>query len=176
MPGLPVLGTDLALQRRCPKSIGYRTDHSLDHPGRSTVGNSFTGSYQNGLTGDYQGQSIVALLRHQATAITGVPLPVDSDGDTINDSLDNCTLVANPDQRDTDGDGFGNQCDPDLDNDNVVNFLDLALLKSVFFTFPQSANWNADAELNGDDAVNFIDLPQMKSVFFQAPGPGAEVP
>ncbi len=59
--------------------------------GRSSVGNSYAGSYQNGVTGQYQGQSIMKLLQNQATATTGVPLPVDSDGDTIDDSLDNCT-------------------------------------------------------------------------------------
>ena len=29
--------------------------------------------------------------------------------------------MANPDQRDTNGDGFGNACDADLNNDNIVN-------------------------------------------------------
>ncbi|MFK8016193.1 MAG: S8 family serine peptidase, partial [Gammaproteobacteria bacterium] len=33
---------------------------------------------------------------------------VDTDGDGVADSADNCTLIANADQRDTNGDGFGN--------------------------------------------------------------------
>ncbi len=32
----------------------------------------------------------------------------DTDGDTVPDYIDNCTLVPNSDQRDTDGDGYGN--------------------------------------------------------------------
>jgi len=36
---------------------------------------------------------------------------VDSDGDSIRDSADNCPLVANLNQLDGDGDGVGNACD-----------------------------------------------------------------
>jgi uncharacterized protein (TIGR03790 family) len=44
----------------------------------------------------------------------------DLDGDGIANPLDNCLDLANADQRDTDGDGYGNLCDADLDNDGVV--------------------------------------------------------
>ena len=40
-----------------------------------------------------------------------VPLVDDADGDAINAGSDNCPLVANPDQRDTDRDGLGDACD-----------------------------------------------------------------
>ena len=83
---------------------------------------------------------------------------------------DNCTLVANPDQRDTNGDGFGNLCDADLNNDGVTNFLDLGQMKSVFFSN------DPDADLNGDGSVNFLDLGIMKSRFFGMPGPSCAVP
>ncbi len=36
---------------------------------------------------------------------------VDTDGDGVCDSVDNCPLVYNPDQKDTDGDGIGDACD-----------------------------------------------------------------
>ncbi|NND61311.1 MAG: hypothetical protein HKN49_13720, partial [Gammaproteobacteria bacterium] len=57
------------------------------------------------------------------TSSSGVFLS-DLDGDGIVNSADNCTEHANPSQTDTDGDNFGNRCDPDLNNDGIVNFAD----------------------------------------------------
>ena len=89
----------------------------------------------------------------------------DTDEDGINDSADNCTNVANADQRDTDGDGFGNACDADFDNDCFVNFIDLAAMRLVFFTA------DIDIDLNGDGTVNFADLGILRALIFQPPGP-----
>jgi hypothetical protein len=36
----------------------------------------------------------------------------DTDGDAVEDCIDNCPDVFNPDQADTDGDGIGDACDP----------------------------------------------------------------
>jgi hypothetical protein len=93
----------------------------------------------------------------------------DGDADGIPDDADNCTLISNAGQRDSNGDGFGNRCDPDLDNDGIVNFVDLGVMKSVFFTNDRHA------DLNGDRIVNFVDLGILKSFFFQAPGPSGIV-
>ncbi|MEL7240639.1 MAG: thrombospondin type 3 repeat-containing protein, partial [Planctomycetota bacterium] len=92
---------------------------------------------------------------------------VDGDFDGIDDGVDNCLLVANADQRDTDGDGFGNACDADLNNDGVINVIDLGILRTVFFTA------DPDADFNGDGTVNVVDLGIMRSAFFGAPGPAA---
>ncbi len=99
---------------------------------------------------------------------------VDNDGDDIDDAVDNCAEVANPDQRDTNGDGIGNACDADLDNDCNVAFGDLALFKAAFFP----AEYVADADFDGDGLVNFGDLALLKSTFHSGamPGPGPGAP
>ncbi len=43
---------------------------------------------------------------------------VDTDGDGIVDSSDNCPAVFNPQQIDSDGDGIGDECEPDIANDS----------------------------------------------------------
>ena len=45
--------------------------------------------------------------------------PPDSDGDGINDNIDNCPSIANEDQADFDSDGEGDVCDSDDDNDGT---------------------------------------------------------
>jgi pimeloyl-ACP methyl ester carboxylesterase len=94
----------------------------------------------------------------------------DSDGDGIPDIRDNCIGVFNPDQRDSDGDGFGNRCDADLNNDGAVNMADLDLFRQRF------GSSDPDADLNGDGVVNFADLAIFRSLFGQPPGPSALAP
>ena len=101
------------------------------------------------------------------TTLSGQVLAQSLDGDTIDDSIDNCTQVANEDQRDTDGDGYGNYCDPDLDNNSIVNSVDYNLLKLEFYSS------NANADFDGDMQVNFADLGIMKSFLGGPSGPSA---
>ena len=101
-----------------------------------------------------------------------------SPGDFICDNLDpatlpvcdNCSVVGNPGQRETDGDGYGNFCDPDLDNNGVVQAADLAIFKPLFFTT------DPDADFDGNGIVQAGDLAIMKKMFFQPPGPSCETP
>ncbi|MGV6858941.1 MAG: PKD domain-containing protein [bacterium] len=88
----------------------------------------------------------------------------DFDGDGQIDAVDNCPLVANPNQRDTDADLHGNACDPDLGGNEVVDFDDKALLQSVFFSNDETADFD------GDGLVNFSDLARMKLYWELAPG------
>ncbi len=100
----------------------------------------------------------------------------DSDDDQVRDFMDNCTLDPNTGQLDTNGDGFGNLCDPDIDNDGVVNFGDYFLLTSAFLSIPGSPDWNPDADLNGDSVVNFGDVVLFQFFFLDPPGPSGIAP
>lgn len=51
--------------------------------------------------------------------LTRVVVPVDTDGDGVTDTADNCPAVANANQRDTDADSDGDACDGDDDGDSV---------------------------------------------------------
>lgn len=96
--------------------------------------------------------------------------PVDDDLDGIADAIDNCSAVSNAGQTDSDGDGYGNACDADLDNNGFVNFTDLGLFRVAFGT----SDPHADFDNNG--FVNFIDLGRFRTMFGSAPGPSGLVP
>lgn len=78
----------------------------------------------------------------------GAPVPAagDNDGDGVADDVDNCPSDSNPSQRNSDGDGFGDACDTDKDDDTVLNAADNCPI--VANTDGQSDD--ADADTVGD--------------------------
>ena len=68
----------------------------------------------------------------------------DADGDGVPDRNDDCPAVANPDQIDTDGDGLGNACDPDDDNDALPDGQDCAPLDASQGTPDEVASIGVD--------------------------------
>ncbi|MFK8030900.1 MAG: thrombospondin type 3 repeat-containing protein [Gammaproteobacteria bacterium] len=89
----------------------------------------------------------------------------DTDGDGVENAMDNCLLVANPSQTDTDGDSWGNACDSDFNNDGQVNFLDFNMLSQSFLSSTELY------DLDDSGVVNFLDIVIFMSHFQQPPGP-----
>jgi hypothetical protein len=94
----------------------------------------------------------------------------DADFDGIADNNDNCLLIANAAQRDSNEDGYGNVCDADLNNNGIVDPLDFSTLKSLLGTI------NSDADLNGNGIVDPLDFSRLKSLLGTLPGPSGLAP
>ena len=93
----------------------------------------------------------------------------DQDADGVTDTGDNCTLVANPRQIDSNADGFGNACDADLNDDGIVDDTDRQLL------YQFSADNNLDADFNGDGYIGNWDLAILNDQIGSAPGPSGRI-
>lgn len=81
-------------------------------------------------------------------AITNLFTPIeDEDHDGVKDSEDNCPSDANPGQEDSDGDGAGDACDDDDDNDGLTDDVEDEL-----GTDPTNSDTDGDGADDPDDA------------------------
>ncbi len=96
----------------------------------------------------------------------------DSDNDSVPDTTDNCTLVANASQLDSDGDGVGNICDGDFNNNGFTNSQDYILFRSLLGQPSTPPNYNV-GDLNGNGNVNSQDNILLRQLLGKRPGPYA---
>jgi hypothetical protein len=119
----------------------------------------------------------------------------DVDLDRIPDASDNCRLLSNAGQWDSNKDGFGNRCDADLDNDGIVTQPDvdavvackganLLLLEPHAGPEDPPINVNpadlakkvtcSDADLDANGRVNSIDIGIARRALGKPPGPSGK--
>ena len=95
---------------------------------------------------------------------------VDADSDGVVDALDNCRNVSNATQVDSNGDGFGNRCDADLNNNGATNAQDTTLYRQQLGQPSAPPTYNA-ADINASGAVNAQDTTLFRQLLGAAPGP-----
>lgn len=135
-----------------------------------------------GWTNVYVGDPLMTVERPAAWT-------ADRDGDGVPDASDDCLWLASPDQRDSDGDGVGNLCDPDVDQDGVVttSFGRLTLdgrmgdLERIALAAQKARTGLAGAtdptlDLDGDGRVTEIEIAHAQLWIFLPPGPSGRVP
>jgi hypothetical protein len=95
---------------------------------------------------------------------------LDTDGDGVFDVDDNCSSNPNPNQCDSDQDGYGNICDGDFDQNGIVDASDFPIFIARHATAVDSGK-NEDMDCNCCVNANDFDgyfLPQISQGF---PGP-----
>jgi hypothetical protein len=107
----------------------------------------------------------------------------DCDSDGIVNKNDDCILVANKPrggrltQLDSDGDHYGNVCDPDLNNDNVVDGRDFSqwlgntVETSAWLSKCRGLLYSQPSDFNGDCKVDKLDANVIIQFLFKKPGP-----
>lgn len=85
--------------------------------------------------------------------------PLDSDDDGVNDISDNCILINNPNQLDTDSDGEGDVCDDDDDGDFTLDVNDQLPLdpNETSDMDNDGIGDNSDLDRDGDGVNNLQD-------------------
>jgi hypothetical protein len=104
--------------------------------------------------------------------------PADSDSDGIVDLHDNCPLVLNPSQADSNGNGVGDPCDfgccnvaGDANNDGMADISDVVYLISYIFSGGLSPYCKDKGDANGSNQIDISDVVYLIYYIFSGGTP-----
>jgi hypothetical protein len=107
--------------------------------------------------------------------------PADIDGDGFDNDSDNCITIPNPEQRDTNADGFGNACDADVDGNGMVTTswgasFPLKERGDVEWIGLTAVNgpYDPNHDLDGNGKVDGFDVSLAQLYLFRPPGPSGQ--
>jgi len=104
--------------------------------------------------------AVLGILLLSGLFFDGTITSFDSDQDNVIDHIDNCVKIKNSNQTDTDNDSLGNPCDPDDDNDGILDLMDAFDSDSkewADFDFDGIGS-TADTDDDNDGILDDIDL------------------
>jgi hypothetical protein len=114
----------------CDQPVGYVADNTDCDDGNPEINPGATDIPNDGIDQNCDGSDNV----------------LDTDEDGVADNIDNCPSIANPDQEDLDGDGFGDVCDDDADGDGIASAEDCDDLDAQIGA---ATVWYADTDGDG---------------------------
>ena len=102
----------------------------------------------------------------------GCALVSDCDDDGVLDGEDNCVLVRNNDQLNTDGDNEGNVCDADDDNDKVPDSEEVAGCQLLRDCDKDGTNDGIDIDDDGDSLIEIWTAAMLDNARYVLNGAG----
>src|SRR5262245_15317607 len=153
----------LAVARPCADGVDNDSNGLVDYPsdpGCTWIGDLSEGpDCSDGIDNDNDGTVDLADFFCSEASDAREEPDVDSDG--VTDAEDDCLFVPNSNQRDSNGDGYGNACDADFNDDGVVGVPDVLAVAQRFGATVGSPAYDPNIDTDGDGSIGVSEFLQI---------------